>query len=747
MKKLLIILMLALQAQNGWGLSLPSEVKGKKIYDLCIEEFMRKILNEFATGEKFHVNYTILPEQQDRDSKMGVKKFDRSERAKYRAYIKGGYLYDYRGKLIQTPSSKNPLDPEIITIFVLGVDGGLYFYHKNIKNVSEKIDHSSFLGNDYAIYSAGECQVKKGSLIYINNKATQYNVEFHHFLSVIDYLIKHEFKFEYTRVSDRDDSNLQAHLITHYDGTLKIKKNLFEKDTNKTKTKKVYGSFLEKFVYNRLEEFKTYKATYAYHNIIPEWKEWSYRVGTRIFKNEELEQYRVRIVNGRLRDYKGRLIHTPPNRDPLQPGAMTTLFVLGPDSKLYFYHKNPYSSGNKVCHDSFFGYNIPIYASGEFVAVKGRLTSINNRTGHYQVKFHNFLAVIDYLIKHKFKFTKTRVSDWDDSNLRVIITTLEGGALVITDRVTREKQPDEVVLTMSELVKKKRIQRQEPIKIKSDDEEKEYKKLVNMFFTKEIDLTQCETKECLIDTLKSQDFIKEIKKNADLKRIRHDYNIKEILIQLKKSLYAIQDDSWVEDNFFKTPYRLANQFYIPQFDMKKMLDSKFKDWIYSREFMRGVRNSRIIGVSYTEYSNYKYIVKQLTYELAETHKRKIHTLFLDEHFEKYKNPTAKNLNKIRKYITKLSFDYDHLIVVSKKTFYYKKLADIMDMKVFIDKDSNRRFLEKLQMEGNNVDEDFAALEFFRNQFTEVLDIGLPQAENADILIDTTAGFMIYERSA
>jgi hypothetical protein len=486
---------------------------------------------------------------------------------------------------------------------------------------------------------------------------------------------------------------------------------------------------------------------------------------------DELYKYEVHIKNGKMYDYKNQLINTPVRYAFSTGNTMVTLFVLGANNRLFFYHKNTNFNNNKMFHSSFLGSGALIYSSGEMQVKDGSLVSINNISGHYRVKFHNFLAAIHWLHKKGFKFKDSRVNDFMDDDLQVHLTTI-GESLFV-------RSPKQQLLFTQE-----KLRKEKNLKIKLKTPKKKTRKAQR---SKWLGLEEKERKGTSLKEVSQNHIVPYLMSESCIEIMSSSgVKLKPFIQDLNYNISNMENDFWIDEHFFQTPSRFIDVFYIPKFNFKDILKHRFKSLIYISEFIEDIQGLRVVGVS----SPTQVKRNEFAQKIACSINNKMVGVFdldssiekIDEYYKDIKdirilkkprgkkgvrlkkckkilpfNDTIVYMEKeaeekselvvfeIKRIIKKLLTRYDMLILTGEKVFYYNSVKKLMDTTVYVDKDDNRRFLSalnKTRLSGMD-----ACYNFFREQFTRKLQIGLPQAKKANYLVDTTAGIRIYERSA
>jgi hypothetical protein len=119
----------------------------------------------------------------------------------------------------------------------------------------------------------------------------------------------------------------------------------------------------------------------------------------RYFKPEDRDRYRLTLDSkGRFVDAKGRIAQ---GRYIFVMDQDGNVFGLNPVEHAYY----------RVHHSSFFD-GLPVASAGELQIVKGRIVSMNNRSGHYLPSMEINHQFIEMLQSHKISTSGIKLVDW-----------------------------------------------------------------------------------------------------------------------------------------------------------------------------------------------------------------------------------------------------------------------------------------------------------------------------------------------
>lgn len=185
---------------------------------------------------------------------------------------------------------------------------------------------------------------------------------------------------------------------------------------SKIKEKKEPKSYFQVYYEARWNyKTKTSKKDYFAFPLVNYFKDWDKRREIIYFKGAELRGYLVKVIDGRLYDYYNV---------PLNTDAITHfIFYMDRVGNIYGSYENiKKKSSNKIRHSSF---GRKAASSGIFHVRDGQLTHVVNDSGHFKIKFHMFVQIMDELAKRKCKFNETVIYDFDEPAIEIVVTTVD----------------------------------------------------------------------------------------------------------------------------------------------------------------------------------------------------------------------------------------------------------------------------------------------------------------------------------
>jgi hypothetical protein len=139
------------------------------------------------------------------------------------------------------------------------------------------------------------------------------------------------------------------------------------------------------------------------------------------FNEKMRKKYKVKIINGKLCDSKGRVLHSDMFRE--------ILFAMDEDGNIYAGYKYNGSNIERIFHSSFLAGNIASSA-GRLEVRNGKIEAVINDSGHYQFAFNQFIQIIDELGRRKYNFDGVYVKDIANATIDLTITTTPQGIKV-----------------------------------------------------------------------------------------------------------------------------------------------------------------------------------------------------------------------------------------------------------------------------------------------------------------------------